>query len=399
MKSLLLNLVALAAFAAAAPADLPMPGALLFQIAVQWLVNELWFDAYLVPVLLMQLFGRSGEGRTLARMQRAARWTSVCLLLLPSITFALLSLVDGIAGKTLGTWLGLPLGMGLYGCSFVAFGLLFVLTLMTGAGPLSVQAAIERLFDARFEEAREDIRQQDAAAAPLPDATVPQVAVDAIPSHHSPLFAEHGRDFARKQQPGEQLLLATAPAGVVPAPGEGQAYIFGGIFGAAGLFLLTNAWSLHQSGQVEGLGLTALTVVGAGFLLFALPMLLHPLLARRRLRRIDYFLTDRRLFIFRGSELFIQEWREPCVVQLQLRGGSRGDVQIIRKGLGYALLRGFFKRWAGVSEEETRATYDANGHFNNGKDMQTQALINVEGAEAIRALVMSLLAKAQQGQG
>ncbi len=67
-----------------------------------------------------------------------------------------------------------------------------------------------------------------------------------------------------------------------------------------------------------------------------------------------------------------------------------------RKGMGYRLLRGLFKRWSGLNKEELSRSFDKEERFQNGKDMQTQALINVEGAEALHALISGLLAGARQ---
>ncbi len=402
MKSLVLNLIALALFSAfAAAAGMLTAEVLIFQLAAQWLVNELWFDAYLVPALLMQLFGRKGEGRDVARQRCAARWTSFCLLLLPAILYGILSLVEALSSNALSHWLGLPLGSGLYSCSFGAFVLLFMLSLFTGAMPLSVQAALEGLFDDKMNDARAEMKaemkaeiERNAEAPSLPPVQLAGSEFAAIPAHHSRLFAEHERDLVRKLQAGEELLLATAPAGEVPMGDEIQSYLFGGGFGAAGLFLLASGYTLQQSGELAGFALWAFYVMGAAFLLFALPVLLAPLRWRRRLRGIDYFITNRRLFIYRGEEVHSQIWSEPCICHLTPRAGSCGDISVIRKGRGYHILRTFFKRWAGFNEEETRRSFDT-GTFNNGKDMQTQALINVEGAQAIHALITDLLAEAQ----
>ncbi len=399
MKSFFLNLVALALFAAAAAAaGILTTETLLFQLVAQWLVSELWFAAYLVPALLMQLFGRKGEERAAVRQRRAARWTSFCLLLIPAVLFGILSLAESLSSNALRHWLGLPLGGALYTCSFAGFLLLFILSLFTGAAPLSVQAALEQLLDDKVDEAREGIRAEaarSALATPPPLPAAGSCNFSGIPSRHSRLFEAHQRDVARMLQEGEQLLFATAPAGEVPAGDEMQSYLFGGGFGAAGLFLLSNACSLQRSGELSGLALWAFCIMGGAFLLAALPLLVTPLRRRRRLRSIDYFITDRRLLIYRGDEVHTQPWNEPCVCYLTPRAGSCGDIAVIRKGLGYHILRGFFKRWARLNEEETRNSFDNRGSFNNGKDMQTQALINVEGAEAIHACITELLAGRQ----
>ncbi len=408
MKAVFLNIIALALFCAAAAAGgVLTQEAVLFQIAAQWLVNELWFDAYLVPALLMQLFGRKGEGHEQRRSSRAARWTSFCLLLLPALLFGVLALIEGATGGALGSWLGLPLGSALYVCSFAGFGLLFILTLCTGAAPLSVQAAFENFVDGKLEDATAQMREEAEAAAavpppaptPLPQLLSTVADLPAIPDRHSPLYATHLRDFAGKQEPGETVLVETAPAGVVPAPGEGQGYLFAALFSAVGLAVLCLAYSLQQGGlEAQGnvsLAATLMYVMGAAFVLITLPLWLQPLRWRRGLKGIDYFITDRRLLIYRGSELHIRKWSEPCVLHLEPRAGSCGDVEVIRKGLGYNILRGFFKRWAGVGEAEARASFD-KGRFRNGKDMQTQALINVEEAAAVHALIERLFAAAQQ---
>ncbi len=404
VKSLFLNLAALALFSAfAAAGGFLTAETLLFQLAAQWLVNEIWFAFHLVPALLMQLFGRKGEGREEARQRRAARWTSFCLLLFPALLYGLLSLVEGLTSNALSDGLGLPLGSQLYLCSYAGFGLLFILSLFTGAAPLSVQAVVENFMDDKIDDLHKELRAEAraaaAAASTLPPVPTPAaVELPEIPLHHSRLFAAHEKDFTRKLQDGEQLLLATAPAEAVSAGDEGLCYLFGGIFSAAGLFLLFLAHSLHQSGELTGLVLGAVYLMGAVFLLIALPVLATPLRQRRSLLTIDYFITNHRLLIYRGSEVHVQAWHEPCACYLTPRAGTRGDVAVIRKGMGYQLLRGFFKRWAGLNEEEMRHSFDKEERFQNGRDMQTQALINVEEAHAIHALIKSLLAEAQQKQ-
>ncbi len=401
MKSLFINLAALAFFSAfAAVSGILSNEAIIFQIAVQWLVNELWFDAYLVPLLLMQLFGRKESKREVARQRRAARWTSVCLLLFPAILFGIISLIESLTTNALGNWLGLSLEAGLFTCSFAGFFLLFILALFTGAMPLSVQATLENFFDEKLDTFREEVKteveqSQASALPPLPVMSAASCDTSVVPTRHSRLYAAHERDFARKQQADEELILATAPAGVVPIGDETQSFLVGGGFGAVGLFLLYNACVWQQTGELAGMALWMCYLIGAVFVLFALPVVIGPLRWRKRLNSIDYFITNRRLVIYRGDEVYSQPWKEPCICHLTLRAGTCGDVAVIRKGMGYHLLRTFFKRWAGFNEEETRRSFD-KGTFNNGKDLQTQALINVEGAEAIHALIAGLLEEAQQ---
>ncbi len=401
MKSLFINIAALALFSVfAAVSGIISNETILFQIAVQWIVNELWFDVYLVPVLLMQLFGRKGEERDAARQRRAARWTSFCLLLIPAILFGIISLIESLTTNALGNWLGLSLDAALFTCSFAGFFLLFVLSLFTGAMPLSVQASLENFFDEKFDNFKEEVKaevEQSNAATPPPLPVVAAATCDTntIPSRHSRLYAAHERDFARKQQTDEELILTTAPAGEAPMGDETQSFLIGGGFGAVGLFLLYNAYVWQQTGELAGVALWLLYLMGAVFVLFALPVVIGPLRWRKRLNSIDYFITNRRLVIYRGDEVYSQPWKEPCICHLTLRAGTRGDIAVIRKGMSYHLLRTFFKRWAGFNEEETRRSFD-KGTFNNGKDMQTQALINVEGAEAIHALIAGLREGAQQ---
>ncbi len=396
MKAFFLNIAALALFAAAAAATgILTTETILFQLAAQWLVNELWFDVCIIPTLLLQLFGRKGEGRDEAHLRRAARWTSICLLLLPALLYGLLALVESLTSNALGNWLGLPLGAELYSCSFAGFFLLFLLTLFAGARPLSVQAAFENVVDDALDRAKEDIQaaantSNTTAAQPAPAQPETTRELTGVSCRHSRLYADHERDFERKRQAGEQLILATAPAAEVPMPGAMQSYLVGGGFGLAALVLLSNGYAFQQSGEMGSMVIWALCIMGTVFLLFALPLLLTPLRWRLRLNGVDYFITNRRLLIYCGNNVHIQAWNEPCVCQLTPRAGSCGDVAVIRKGRGYHILRTFFKRWAGLNEEQTRNSFD-KGSFNNGKDWQTQALINVEGAEAIHTLITGML--------
>ncbi len=407
MKALSLNITALAIFAAASAATgILTTETILFQLAAQWLVNELWFDVCIIPTLLLQLFGRKGEGRDEAHLRRAARWTSICLLLLPALLYGLLALVESLTSNALGNGLGLPLGAELYSCSFAGFFLLFLLTLFAGARPLSVQATFEKFVDDALDRAKEDIPAatntscKTATQPTQPTQTQPETTreLTSVPCRHSRLYAAHERDFERKQQAGEQLILATAPAAEVPMPGAMQSYLFGGGFGLAALVLLSNGYAFQQSGEMGSMVIWALCIMGTVFLLFALPLLLTPLRWRLRLNGIDYFITNRRMLIYCGNDVHIQAWNEPCVCQLTLRVGSCGDIAVIRKGKGYHILRAFFKRWAGLNEEQTRNSFD-KGTFNNGKDWQTQALINVEGAEAIHKLITSMLEANEQSTG
>ncbi len=122
-----------------------MQRALLFQVLLFWLLNELWFFLSALPALMAAIFkwATRREHETERSVRRIVRLTSVSLILLPHGVFALLYLCNRLTQGGFQESLGLPLSQGLFVSAYVGCVMLFITALFTPIHALTLTHLFE----------------------------------------------------------------------------------------------------------------------------------------------------------------------------------------------------------------------------------------------------------------
>ncbi len=314
---------------------------LLFQLVVQVLTNEFWVDVFMLPFKGQQLFGgESGKLADAARIRRVARWTSVFLLLFPALVFAALACIDYWGKGSLGRGLQLPLEGALFAASLAAQAVLAGATLLWGLVPLSYRTVIEALM------ARHERRLRAEGSYPQPAAPTPpsptHAGVEGLPhglpagvelppcllrpQRCSPLHARHVELVRAHWQEGEQAILSTAPAGVVPLPTSSNERLLGGTGLVVAVGLLYAAMGLFEAESARMV--TRWVVLSGGLGLLPVSLWVLRAAARRQslLRRTDYIITAARLHVCCQGVWEAVELESMEVLPGGVYGEGRGDV-------------------------------------------------------------------------
>ncbi len=124
-----------------------MQRALLFQVLLFWLLNELWFFLSALPALMTAIFkwATKREDETNRAVQRIVRLSSVSLLLLPHGVFALLYLCNLLSRGGFQETLGLPLSQGLFVSAYAGCVMLFIIALFTPIHGFSLSLLFESI--------------------------------------------------------------------------------------------------------------------------------------------------------------------------------------------------------------------------------------------------------------
>ncbi len=360
--------------------------ALIFQVLLFWLLNELWLRLAALPVTIATLLRwfRKRKDISEATTDKINRLSSVSLLLLPHGIFALLYLINQLSQGGFQAWLELPLSQGLFASAYVGCVLLFVLALCTRMHGLSLIFFFEDL-----EEENEHIPVEQRTAQPhhAADAAPAARSASELQERRSRYGAKHRRMTEQLLADSETILYQTSP--VASARREmGLNYVVGSLLLGLGA-LVTVSVTVLSWARMEGWVLALLLMMGVIFTLLFLGWVSAPLRTKKHRQRVDYFLTEKRALICeprkKPRSIF---WADAPRCHLALYDQGVGNIYLIER-------RGLLGKFAAAAEKvigESTEDYDETDS-NHGNRLN--GLIQVEQGREIFALVERLLGEAQ----
>lgn len=202
IRWIFLNLlcVAFGAALASVSAGSPFLPTALFVLVLVWLCNEVWNGAVFGAALLNAGW-QWVKIRTVKKSlsPRVFTLTSLLLLLVPHVVFALLYAANALWDNQLAEAFGLPISHALFACAYAAVVLLWLLAFRGVVGPLSLEGLvitwmepeldlrrsgdeIAAEMDRRRAEHRQDSRPKPEPPAPLPPLAEGRMPADAAAS-------------------------------------------------------------------------------------------------------------------------------------------------------------------------------------------------------------------------
>lgn len=298
--------------------------ALIFQIIVFWLLNELWFLLYALVMIVAGIFKwvKSRSDVSDASFWRYVRWCSISLLIAPIFIHALLYAINVASGGSLQEWLELPLSTGLFASSYLACVLLFVLAFPAKLMGIGVCNLLEPDFDERSERSESG----DKSSTP----PIPPAASSSLVEYGSQSAAQHEILVAGMMAADEELLLHTAPTALDEMKEAKQSFVAGYILMAVALLFSAVAvfyWSQASSALFRAIPVCAALAFGFA----ALPSLR----ARGRFNRIlnhsDYYITSKALYLCRLGQVRVIRYEDKPRFALGLGTGGYGRIEAIEQ--------------------------------------------------------------------
>lgn len=349
--------------------------AVIFQLLLFWLLNELWFILTCVPVLLGTLLKWLKNRSELDDrfFWCSVRWTSLSLLIVPELIYALLSIINSAMDDALAQWLGLPLSMGLFASSFVSIVLLFILSFpakIMGIGIIQFFNDLEYLTD-------DEHFVNNESRAP----SLKTVAEGPIQEHHSQRASAHHQMVLGMITSDERLLLHTAPSGLDQMKDANQHRITGFVLMGCALLFTTIAVIYWQ--QASSALFRALPVCGAiAFGLAALPALRARSRYQSVLSNSDYFITNKAVYCCKLGRIRCVRYVDKPRFALTLYSHGYGRIDIIEA-----------QSLAGKLLDKLQPQSLRNVQENKGFQDPLNGLVHIAQPEE----VLSLIHQSQQG--
>lgn len=199
IRWIFLNLlcVAFGAALASVSAGSPFLPSAVFVFVLVWLCNEVW-NGSVFGAALLNAGWQWVKIRTVKKSlsQKVFTLTSLLLLLVPHVVFALLYAANALRDNQLAEAFGLPISHALFACAYAAIVLLCFLAFRGVVGPLSVEGLVTTLMepeldlrrsgdeiaeemDRRRADHRQESLAKQEAPAPLPPLTEERMPTDA----------------------------------------------------------------------------------------------------------------------------------------------------------------------------------------------------------------------------
>jgi len=365
--------------------------ALLFQFLLFWLINELWFGTIQIPMLLIYIIdafknkdGKSGaSAQAKQRVNKLARVTSVCILLIPLVVYAALYFSNRYFDGAIALWSGLAFDATLFISSYLSCVLLFVLGIFAKIIGLSVLTAFGNIFDDSIEDAlaKLDSSKVDNLADCAADSSAQQSMhnTDTLVESRSLYADKHRALVGRKLERGEEILHHSAPIHNIEGNIGWKSYFPAMLFGFFALLVVAltiASFGLSDKFYVHAL----LLIMSLIFVLFVLNLARSPARVNRKLNRTDFIITNKRFILCEEGKLRSIYWHAAprCILSLQPDGS--GNIAIIQQK---SFAGKFLDELSNNAQEISIAEY-------RGADKQLNGLVFIPQAEAVYKLIRRL---------
>ena len=356
--------------------------ALLFQLLVFFIINEVWYWLCTWPGVFLSLFQQiknknvpeQNRGKYVGGLNRLVRMTSVIILILPHVIYGTLWLVNLLSQHALQRWGGVSLDASLFLPSYLSCIVFFILVFIFPIQPYSISHFMMEWFEPGLGKEKVTEEKDDSSASSY---TAPLNVRNEEYEGHSILFDAHYGRVMKEMGAGEELLMMTAP---IPYAFNRQTRMEL-MIGVP--FILASAW-------VASMLFRVVPQSGYSFIFWALLLMLlvffpmgcllvfSPARWKKRLSRTDYFITSKRVFLAEENDLRQFFWKDEPYVSLQMHHELLGSVYISRRTHVNACLDKLFGKGK-VNAYETDETGKMNG------------LLNIPQAGDIYAMIESLM--------
>ena len=356
--------------------------ALLFQLLVFFIINEVWYWLCTWPGVFLSLFQQiknknvpeQNRGKYVGGLNRLVRMTSVIILILPHVIYGTLWLVNLLSQHALQRWGGVSLDASLFLPSYLSCIVFFILVFIFPIQPYSISHFMMEWFEPGLGKEKVTEEKDDSSASSY---TAPLNVRNEEYEGHSILFDAHYGRVMKEMVASEELLMMTAP---IPYAFNRQTRMEL-MIGVP--FILASAW-------VASMLFRVVPQSGYSFIFWALLLMLlvffpmgcllvfSPARWKKRLSRTDYFITSKRVFLAEENDLRQFLWKDEPYISLQMHHELLGSVYISRRTRVSACLDKLFGKGK-VNAYETDETDKMNG------------LLNIPQAEKVYAMIESLM--------
>ncbi len=330
--------------------------ALLLQVLLLWLLNELWNLLITIPVLLRALLKKELKFHNIIKL---CRITSPCLIIVPPVIYGLVYLLDCIMNQALSHWLELPLASALFTSSYLSCVLLFILNFPAKIMGISILNLLEV-----NEHAESDVRdvRHDASQTQEPQPTQ---------QHQSQLGVQNRSKVEQVLAQGEKILLQTAPIPYKPSDHAIQtAFGIGSCIFTIFIVLLSYKIWGEQTPLIR-LSMILFSGIGA---FISYRCLSNSRIWLNRLKQCDFFITNQRFITVDDGKIHSINWADrPQCRLVQHEDGMKSILIVKANSLGKI----FAER---LQCSNTPEVVQENGKTLNG-------LIHIPDADAVYALV------------
>lgn len=334
---------------------------LLFEMILLWLCNEAWYwlsSALIVySGLLCSLFRKTISDKGVRVFYRIS---SLVLLVMPPLLYALLYFADRLSDGGMQTYLGVPFSTSLFLCSYIGVIVLWLFSLFQTITPFSVDILFTKTFEPelfweRIPEvgtARDGNTSETAAACPPP---LPQQGfsetkaefggVPPVFLQSSNLLPQHETMLKEEVSSDEVLLYTGRPILSMNNKYAQRDFIIGCCISPVVIISLLICIQCFTEAGADTVYTLACCMSGIFTILFgyvSFVCLMSPTHWKRKLGKVSYALTDKRIFIFENKAFTNYNFSDKLCIQTEMLGNNVGNIYLSKSGKLNSLLKSVF---------------------------------------------------------
>lgn len=356
--------------------------ALLFQLLMFFIINEVWYGLCAWPGIFLSLFQQiknknvpeHNHEKYVRGLNRLVRMASAVILILPHVIYGTLWLVNLLSQHALQRWGEVNLDASLFFPSYLSCIVFFILVFIFPIQPYSISHFMMEWFEPNMGKEKVTEEKDDLSVSSY---TAPLNVQTEEHGSRSILFDIHYGRIMKELGSDEELLAMTAPTSYAFNRQTRMEFMIGVPFVLASIWVASMLFKIvFQSGLPAvfwALLLMLLVFFSVGCLL-----VLSPTRWKKRLSRTDYFVTSKRVFLAEENDLHQFFWKDEPYTSLQMHNELLESIYISRKTRVNACLDKLFGKGK-VNAYETDETGKMNG------------LLNIPQADKVYAMIESLM--------
>lgn len=334
---------------------------LLFEVILLWLCNEAWYWLSASLIIFGGLFGELFR-KTISDKGIKAFYhiSSLVLLVLPPLLYALMYFADKLSNGGMQTYLGVPFSTSLFLCSYIGIIVLWLFSLFQTITPFSVDILFTKTFEPelfwkRIPEAdashdRNTSETISACPPSLPQQGVSETKADfgdepPVSLQSSNLLPQHETMLKEAVTPDEEILYTGRPVLTIDNQYAKRDFIIGCCISPVVIISLLICIKSFLTNSADTAYTLACCMSGIFTILFgyvSFVCLMSPTHWKRKLGKVSYALTDKRIFIFENKSFTNYNFSDKLCIQTEMLGNNVGNIYLAKSGKLNSLLNGIF---------------------------------------------------------
>ncbi len=308
---------------------------LIFEIVLLWICNEIWYWVFSSTFMLYELVNRAKNKREVNKntIKLFYHVSSLVLLVLPPLLYAILYLVDQFTNSGIQTFLGISFSRTTLLCSYAGIMITWLISLFQTFTPFALENIFLRTFSPEL--FLESVSETKVSSNEL---IHPRLQSSDLLSHHESLLND--------SLTGDETILYTGrPIITVNNKYAKRDFIIGYCSAPVTIMMLIISLKLFLEDKSDLTYIIASSMSGVLTIIFSCvsySFLMSPFHWKRKLSKVSYAISNKRIFIFENKYHQYYNFTDKLNIAYESLTEDIGNIYISKAGKLSSIINSIF---------------------------------------------------------